>query len=107
MTVLPTVESRILRLFDFGLACKRLFLLYLRCRLSGSNSVGRMPASPLPPFFSVIYVACCLPCCPLRCGSQERYCVASQHRQTHQDERALEDVFHPRSEEHTSELQSP
>src|ERR1019366_5072861 len=45
MTVLPAVESRILRLFDFGLACKRLFLLYLRCWLSGSNSVGRMPAS--------------------------------------------------------------
>src|ERR1035438_793904 len=45
MTVLPAVESRILRLFDFGLACKRLFMLYLRCRLSGSNSVGRMPAS--------------------------------------------------------------
>src|ERR1022692_5182012 len=45
MTVPPAVESRILRLFDFGLACKRLFLLYLRCWLSGSNSVGRMPAS--------------------------------------------------------------
>src|ERR1700686_3454141 len=24
---------------------------------------------------------CCLPCCPLRCGSQERHFVASQHRQ--------------------------
>src|SRR6202035_4092361 len=36
-----------------------------------------------------------LPCCPLRCGSQERHCVASQHRQTHQNWRPLEDVFHP------------
>ena len=35
---------------------------------------------------------CCLPCCPLRCGSQERHFVASQHRQTHQNWRALEDV---------------
>src|SRR6266481_2890160 len=38
---------------------------------------------------------CCLPCCPQRCGSQERHCVASQHRQTHQNWRPLEDVFHP------------
>ena len=33
------VESRILRLADFGLARKRLLLLYLRFQLSGSNSV--------------------------------------------------------------------
>src|SRR5580693_2399806 len=38
---------------------------------------------------------CCLPCCPQRCGSQERHFVASQHRQTHQNWRPLEDVFHP------------
>src|ERR1019366_9232276 len=79
---------------SFALSNKAFICYSLRYKLSGSNSVGRMPASPLPPLFSVIYVACCLPCCPLRCGSQERYCVASQHRQTHQDEQALEDVFH-------------
>jgi hypothetical protein len=39
------VESGILRLSDFGLARKGLLLLYLRFQLSGSNSVGRMPAS--------------------------------------------------------------
>ena len=42
-----TVESRILRLADFGVARKLLFVRYLSCRLSGSNSVGRMPASHL------------------------------------------------------------
>ena len=41
------LESGILRLFDFGLARKRPFLLYLTCWLSGSNSVGRMPALTL------------------------------------------------------------
>ena|ERR1017187_2531017 len=79
------VEYEIPKLASFGLAHKALLCYSLRYQPSGSNSVGRMPASPLPPLFSVIYIACCLPCCPLRCGSQERYCVASQHRQTHQD----------------------
>ena len=37
-------EFGILRLCDFGLARNRLILLYLRCRLSGSNSIGRMPS---------------------------------------------------------------
>jgi hypothetical protein len=40
---------------------------------------------------------CCLPCCPQRCGSQERHFVASQHRQTHQNWRPLEDVSIPRN----------
>ena len=44
-----TVESQILRLADFGLARNRLILLYLKCQLSGSNSVGRMPASNAGP----------------------------------------------------------
>jgi hypothetical protein len=72
-------------LTHFDLARKALSLLYLERELSGSNSVGRMPASPVPPFISVNYIVCCLSCCPLKCGSQERICVASQHRQTHQD----------------------
>ena len=45
--LLQEVESRILRLADFGVARKLLFVRYLSCRLSGSNSVGRMPASRL------------------------------------------------------------
>ena len=49
--MLLTVESGILRLADFGVARKSLFLLYLRCRLSGSNSVGRMPASRCTLYF--------------------------------------------------------
>ena len=32
-------------------------------------------------------MVCCLACCPLKCGSQERIFVPSQHRQTHQDRR--------------------
>ena len=33
------LETEILRLGDFGLARNRLILLYLKCQLSGSNSV--------------------------------------------------------------------
>jgi hypothetical protein len=48
------VESRIPRPADFGVARKLLFLLHLRSQLSGSNSVGRMPASH-PGSLSVFY----------------------------------------------------
>ena len=69
---------------DFGLAHKRLSMLYLGRWLSGSNSVGRMPASThLLSYLSFTFI-CCLSCCPLRCGSQERINVPGQHRQTHQ-----------------------
>ena len=39
------VESEILRLAHFDLAHKAPSLIYLERPLSGSNSVGRMPAS--------------------------------------------------------------
>ena len=42
---LSVLEPNILRLAPFQLAQKLLFLLDLRRQLSGSNSVGRMPAS--------------------------------------------------------------
>jgi hypothetical protein len=47
-------ESKILRLFDFHLARKRLFLLHLGYWLSGSNSVWKNASFYPPPLVSVI-----------------------------------------------------
>jgi hypothetical protein len=50
---LSVLESEILKLADFGIARMLLFMRYLRCWPSGSNSVGRMPASRTVLYFPI------------------------------------------------------
>jgi hypothetical protein len=56
-------------------------IAWMRSKSPESQNLGFYP----PSLFSANYIICGLSCCPLKCGSQERTCVAGQHRQTHQD----------------------
>src|SRR5580700_11509398 len=68
--------------------------------MNRSTSGVRIWDSTDPPCFLSSTFICCLSCCPLRCGSQERNCVPGQQTKVmwyDVRERTLEDKPFPRS----------